>query len=140
MKALLFAALVVFAASAAADKPQIFRDRAGAIRGFDPVAHFTEGRPVKGSEQYTHAWNGAIWRFSNPDHRDRFAAAPEKYAPQYGGYCAYGVAQNYAVSIDPQAWSIVDGELYLNYSKSVRETWLRKSAKTGVRALFHRYL
>jgi YHS domain-containing protein len=123
MRALLFAALIGFAASAAAQKPEIFADRAGAIRGYDPVAYFTEARPVKGSEKFVHAWKGATWRFSSAENRERFAAAPEKYAPQYGGYCAYGVAQNYAVSIDPQAWSIVDGKLYLNYSRSVRETW-----------------
>jgi YHS domain-containing protein len=78
---------------------------------------------VKGSDKFVHQWKGVTWRFSSAENRDRFAAAPEKYAPQYGGYCAYGVAQNYAVSIDPQAWSIVDGKLYLNYSRSVRETW-----------------
>ena len=123
MRALLFAALIGFAASAAAQKPEVFADRAGAIRGYDPVAYFTEARPVKGSEKFVHSWKGATWRFSSAENRDRFAAAPEKYAPQYGGYCAYGVAQNYAVSIDPQAWSIVDGRLYLNYSRSVRDTW-----------------
>jgi hypothetical protein len=111
------------AAAAAAQKPEIYADRAGAIRGYDPVAYFTESRPVKGSDEHVYEWKGARWRFSSAANRERFAAAPEKYAPQYGGYCAYGVAQNYAVSIDPQAWSIVEGKLYLNYSRSVRETW-----------------
>ncbi len=123
MRALLLAALMCFAAAAAAQKPEIFADRAGAIRGFDPVAYFTDAQPVKGSDKHLYAWQGATWRFSSAENRDRFAAAPEKYAPQYGGYCAYGVARNYAVSIDPQAWSIVEGKLYLNYSRSVRETW-----------------
>jgi YHS domain-containing protein len=123
MRALLCAVLLGFAAAAAAQKPEIFADRAGAIRGYDPVAYFTEARPLKGSDRFIYAWKGATWRFSSAENRDRFAAAPEKYAPQYGGYCAYGVAQNYAVNIDPQAWSIVEGRLYLNYSRSVRETW-----------------
>jgi hypothetical protein len=123
MKALLFAVLTSFAAAAAAQKPQIYADRAGAIRGYDPVAYFTENRPAKGSDKFTHQWKGATWRFSSAENRDRFAAAPDKFAPQYGGYCAYGVAQNYAVSIDPQAWSIVEDKLYLNYSRSVREDW-----------------
>jgi YHS domain-containing protein len=123
MRAILFIALISFAAAAAAQKPEIYADRAGAIRGYDPVAYFTESRPVKGSDEHVYEWKGARWRFSSAANRERFAAAPEKYAPQYGGYCAYGVAQNYAVSIDPQAWSIVDGKLYLNYSKSVRESW-----------------
>jgi hypothetical protein len=123
MKALLFAALMSFAAAAAAQKPEIYAERAGAIRGYDPVAYFTENRPAKGSDKFTHQWKGATWRFSSAENRDRFAAAPDKFAPQYGGYCAYGVAQNYAVSIDPHAWSIVEGKLYLNYSKSVRQDW-----------------
>jgi YHS domain-containing protein len=125
MKALLFAALMSFAAAAAAQKPEIYAERAGAIRGYDPVAYFTENRPAKGSDKFTHQWKGATWRFSSAENRDRFAAAPDKFAPQYGGYCAYGVAQNYAVSIDPHAWSIVEGKLYLNYSKSVRQDWNR---------------
>jgi hypothetical protein len=123
MRAILFIALISFAAAAAAQKPEIYADRAGAIRGYDPVAYFTESRPIKGSDEHVYEWKGARWRFSSAANRERFAAAPEKYAPQYGGYCAYGVAQNYAVSIDPQAWTIVDGKLYLNYSKSVRESW-----------------
>jgi YHS domain-containing protein len=123
MRTLLFAAVMSFAAVAAAQKAEIYADRAGAIRGYDPVAYFTENRPAKGSNKFTHEWKGATWRFSSAQNRDRFAATPEKFAPQYGGYCAYGVAQNYAVSIDPQAWSIVEGKLYLNYSRSVREDW-----------------
>ncbi len=114
---------MLFAAAAAAQKPEVFSDGGGAIRGYDPVAYFTESRAVKGSERFIHRWKGATWRFASAENRDRFVAAPEKFAPQYGGYCAYGVAQNYAVSIDPQAWSIVEGKLYLNYSRSVRETW-----------------
>ena len=95
----------------------------GAIQGYDPVAYFTEGRPVEGSRQFTHQWNGATWRFASAANRDRFAQAPEKYAPQYGGYCAFGVASGYAVKIDPQAWSVVDGKLYLNYSPAVQADW-----------------
>jgi hypothetical protein len=123
MKALLFTVLMSFAAAVAAQKPEIYADRGGAIRGYDPVAYFTESRPVKGSEQFTHRWKSATWRFSSAENRSRFAAAPEKFAPQYGGYCAYGVAQNYAVSVDPSAWRIVDGKLYLNYSKGVQRDW-----------------
>jgi YHS domain-containing protein len=82
---------------------------------------------VKGSEEIVHSWKGATWRFSSAENRDRFAAAPEKYAPQYGGYCAYAVAHNATASIDPQAWSVVDGRLYLNYSVKVRATWEKDS-------------
>jgi YHS domain-containing protein len=122
-----FAALIgllLFTGGALAQKAPIYSSSAGAIQGFDPVAYFTEGRPVRGTRQFTHQWNGATWRFSSAENRDRFAAAPQTYAPQYGGYCAYGVANGYAVRIDPQAWSVVDGKLYLNYSKSVQASWL----------------
>jgi YHS domain-containing protein len=125
VRALAFAAALAFAGSAAAQKPEVFADSRGAIRGYDPVAYFTEGKPVRGSEQFTYQWRGATWRFASAEHRERFVRAPEQYAPQYGGYCAYGVAQDYAVSIDPAAWTVVDGRLYLNYSKSVRETWAK---------------
>ena len=94
-----------------------------AIKGYDPVAYFTQHAPVKGSSAYTKEWMGAVWQFSTAANRDEFAKSPEKYSPQYGGYCAYGVSQGHAVSIDPEAWSIIDGKLYLNYSKSVQKTW-----------------
>jgi len=106
-----------------AQKAEIYADRGGAIRGHDPVAYFAEGRPVKGRPEFSHRWRDATWYFATAANRDAFSAAPEKYAPQYGGYCAYGVANGYAVAIDPAAWSIVDGKLYLNYSLSVRESW-----------------
>src|SRR5688572_6266590 len=120
--ALFFAGLLSIT-PALAQKADVYADRGGAIRGYDPVGYFTAGRPVKGSPQFSHQWRGATWHFASAENRDRFAAAPEKFAPQYGGYCAYGVAQGYAVSIDPAAWTIVDGKLYLNYSLSVRENW-----------------
>jgi YHS domain-containing protein len=116
-------AFVIFPTVALAQKPPVYSDRSGAIRGYDPVAYFTEGRPVKGSAEFTHRWNGATWRFASAENRDRFAQAPEKYAPQYGGYCAFGVASGYAVKIEPDAWSVVDGKLYLNYDKSVQAKW-----------------
>ncbi len=116
--------LALFLAGAAlAQKAPVYSDSSGAIRGYDPVAYFTQGRPVKGSKEFIHRWNGAEWRFASAENRARFAAAPEKYAPQYGGYCAYGVAGGYAVKIEPDAWSIVDGRLYLNYDSSVQRAW-----------------
>jgi YHS domain-containing protein len=120
------AALILFAIlshPAAAQKALIYSDSNGAIQGYDPVAYFTEGRPVRGSREFTHQWKGATWRFASAENRERFAAAPEKYAPQYGGYCAYGVASGYAVKIEPDAWRVVDGKLYLNYDRSVQATW-----------------
>jgi len=123
MRSVLVSVFLLFAGSVAAETPPIFSDGAGAIRGYDPVAYFIQSKPVQGSKQYTYQWRGANWRFASAENRDRFAAMPEKYAPQYGGYCAYGVAQGYAVKIEPEAWSIVDGKLYLNYSLGVQEDW-----------------
>jgi len=89
-----------------------------AIMGYDPVAYFTKGRALIGSKEFSHEWLGATWHFANAKHRDLFAADPVKYAPQFGGYCADGVAygQNTA-NVDPEAWRIIDGKLYLNYDK-----------------------
>lgn len=94
-----------------------------AIDGTDPVAYFQEGRPVEGSSDFEHEWKGATWQFASAENRDLFAADPEAYAPQYGGYCAWAVSQGYTASIDPEAWKIVDGKLYLNYSKGVQSRW-----------------
>ncbi len=94
-----------------------------AIDGWDPVAYFTDGKPVEGSRDFVHEWNGATWRFASAAHRDLFAQAPEKYAPQYGGYCAWAVSQGYTADIDPEAWKIQDGRLYLNYSLDIQKKW-----------------
>jgi len=122
---LFLAAALVFAAPALAQKSEVYTSWGAAIRGYDAVAYFTEGKPVAGSRQFTHQWKGATWRFASARNRDAFAAAPEKYAPQYGGYCAYGVANGYTVSTVPEAWSVVGGKLYLNYSLGVRADWLK---------------
>ena len=76
-----------------------------AIEGHDPVAYFTEGMPVEGSSAHTYQWKGATWKFSTRENRDAFAAAPQKFAPQYGGYCAWAVAQDSTAGIDPEAWA-----------------------------------
>ncbi len=101
----------------------VFNEGGTAIRGYDPVAYFTQGEPAEGSAEHVVEYNSAQWRFTSAENRDLFAADPEKYAPQYGGYCAWAVANNYTASIDPHAWSIRDGKLYLNYSKFVRARW-----------------
>ncbi len=87
-----------------------------AIKGYDPVAYFTEGRAVMGSEQHVFRWLGATWRFANRAHRELFARSPIKYAPQYGGHCADGVSLGtITTNIDPTAFQIIDDKLYLNY-------------------------
>lgn len=94
-----------------------------AVQGYDMVAYFTEGTAVKGSAAFTHEWNGARWQFASAAHRDAFAQDPDRYAPAFGGFCAYGISRGYAVDIDPEAFAVVDGTLYLNYSKRVQRTW-----------------
>ena len=96
-----------------------------AIHGTDPVAYFTESKAVAGSSEFTTEWNGSTWQFSSAENKDLFVETPEKYAPQYGGFCAYAVAKGSTASSDPEAWTIHDGKLYLNYSKLVRGLWAR---------------
>ncbi len=94
-----------------------------AIGGYDPVAYFTARKPVAGTSQYAHKWRDTTWHFANDENRAAFVANPQRYAPRYGGYCAYAAAKNYVYRTDPNAWSIVDGKLYLNASLGVRKTW-----------------
>ena len=94
-----------------------------AINGYDPVAYFIEGRPVEGSDKYSTSWNGATWHFSSAANKIKFAAMPEKFAPQYGGYCAFAVSYGSTATTVPEAWSVVDGKLYLNNSLGVRSRW-----------------
>ncbi len=118
----LAAALLVGGALAAS--AGINTNRAGvAVDGYDVVAYHTAATPTKGSTSYTHAWKGATYHFANAANRDLFAANPARYAPQYGGYCAYAVAQGAKADIDPEAWKVVDGKLYLNLNKRIQKRW-----------------
>lgn len=99
-----------------------------AVGGYDSVAYFEDKKPVRGTKEHTFEWRGATWRFASAEHRARFRADPERYAPQYGGYCAYAMADGETVSSNPEAWRVVSGKLYLNYSKKVRAKWERDIA------------
>lgn len=114
--------LAALAAQAHAED-RIFVTDAGAIRGYDAVAYHNAGKAIAGDPAYTFDWEGATWRFSSAANRDAFAADPVKYAPAYGGYCAYGTSNGYKVSTAPEAFAIEDGKLYLNYSIGVQKTW-----------------
>ena len=120
---ILAAALMLASGAAAALEPVFSTTFGGAIRGYDPVAYFTEGRPVEGKSAHRHEWMGATWSFASEENQAAFEAEPEKFAPRYGGYCAWAVSQGYTASIDPDAWRIVDGALYLNYSLGVQKRW-----------------
>jgi YHS domain-containing protein len=111
-----------------------FSTGAGAIKGYDPVAYFTDHQPVKGNTAYKYEWNGATWYFASRDHLSKFKANPTKYAPQYGGYCAYGMANDHKAPIDADAWSIIDGKLYLNYSTGVQKSWKKDEKSMIIKA------
>jgi YHS domain-containing protein len=94
-----------------------------AIKGYDTVAYFTMGKALKGNESFTFPWHGMTWYFSTKENRDLFAASPEKYAPQYDGYCAWAMSEGRKAVTDPEVWKIVNGKLYLNCSKAAYEKW-----------------
>jgi YHS domain-containing protein len=99
-----------------------------AIEGHDPVAYFTMNKPVPGDAAITATHDGAVYRFSSEKNRALFEADPAKYAPQYGGYCAYGAAKGYKAPVEVDKFSIVDGKLYLNYNGQVQSTWIKDTA------------
>ena len=99
-----------------------------AINGYDPVAYFTVGKPVKGQDGLVTEWMGAKWKFSSKANLDLFKSDPEKYAPQYGGYCAYGITQGSLVKVEPEQFTLRDGKLYLNYDADVQSKWLKDPA------------
>jgi YHS domain-containing protein len=102
----------------------VFTDDGVAIRGADPVAYFTEGRPVTGSAEFAHDWNGATWHFATAENRDLFAGDPAAYAPAYGGYCAWAIAaKGDLATTRPENWTIVDGRLFLNHNDAVQQSW-----------------
>jgi len=124
MKKLLLALFVAALALplAAQTKMLLNLDKTGvAIQGYDPVAFFTDGKPVKGKPEFLARHNGALYYFASKEHRDLFKADSVKYEPAFGGYCAYGVSRNKLVEIDVDAFQIVDGQLLLQYSKGVRD-------------------
>jgi YHS domain-containing protein len=105
-------------------KPPISSGKDGvAVDGYDAVAYFTVGKPVLGSDAYTHSWQGATWKFSSAEHRDKFVAEPEKYAPQYGGYCAYAMSDAGFAAGDGERWAIVENKLYLNNNWLAQKLW-----------------
>lgn len=115
--------LMIFSKCVFAQEKAIFIKNGIAINGYDAVAYFTESKPVEGKNDFSFDWNEAKWLFSSQVNLDAFKANPTKYAPQYGGFCAYGVSENHKSPTDPNAWTIVDDKLYLNYSKKVKELW-----------------
>jgi len=118
--------LIAFSSSAVLAEEEaiytgLFNNRA--LSGYDAVAYFKEGKPVKGKKSYKTSYMGSEWRFSSQENLDAFLAEPTKYAPQYGGYCAWAMGRGYTASGDPKQWRIVDGKLYLNYDAKIKRKW-----------------
>lgn len=107
-----------------AAEPPVFARRGLAIRGYDPVAYFTDAAPVQGSADFATDYMGATWRFASAGNLETFLADPAAWAPQYGGYCAFAVASGYTAKTDPDAWTVWEDKLYLNFNRSVRARWL----------------
>jgi hypothetical protein len=111
------------ATAARATEPVTFQRNGLAIGGTDPVAYFTDGAPVMGDAGFAHDWNGAAWTFANAANRDAFAANPDRYAPVFGGYCAFGASRGYLVPTVPEAWSVYDNRLFLNANMRAHTLW-----------------
>lgn len=115
-------ALLASVASAPAFAGDVTHSTPG-LSGYDPVAYFTDGKPVRGSGYHVAVQDGITYAFANADHKKLFIANPNKYLPAYGGYCAYGVAVGKKFVADPEVWKVVDGTLYLNLDKGIQEKW-----------------
>lgn len=100
-----------------------------AIKGYDPVAYFTENKAVKGDPKFSYQWSDVTWNFASESNLNLFKAEPTKYAPQYGGWCAYAMADGTKVGVDPKSFDIKNGKLYLNYNKKIQKKWQRKTEK-----------
>ena len=117
---------VLVSAVARAETPPVAAVNAAdgiALKGYDAVAYFTTGEPTPGVDEYTHRWKGVTYRFASAENRDRFKADPERYVPQYGGYCAYAMSIDRIADVDPSRWAIVDGKLYLNNNRLSQALW-----------------
>jgi YHS domain-containing protein len=106
-------------------QPEIFSSEEGAIKGYDPVAFFKEHTPVKGKKENSFVWKEATWYFSSQENLKAFQSDPEKYAPQYGGYCAFGTAHGHKAPTQTDTWTIVENKLYFNYNQDVKKDWTK---------------
>lgn len=115
--------MVLAACSAPSNTSPVFTVEGKALRGYDAVAFHLQQKPIEGSNQFSYEWNGATWLFSTQAHLDSFKLNPERYAPQYGGYCAFGTADGHKAPTEINTWTLLDGKLYLNYNTEVKQLW-----------------
>lgn len=127
MKKIISLAVIVVAivSQVHAQKAEVYSPDGKAIKGYDPVAFFTDSKPVMGTDSLSYSWKGARWQFANRQNLQRFKANPEKYAPQYGGYCAYGTSQGHKAPTEVDTWTILNDKLYFNYNQKVKEIWTK---------------
>ena len=125
MKTFLLSTIILLSFGHGYAQREVFIKSDAAIQGYDPVAYFKIAMPVKGRPEFAYKWKDAIWYFSSQVNLEDFTANPEKFAPQFGGYCAYGMAEGHKASTSPDAWTVVNDKLYLNYNKNVKELWDR---------------
>lgn len=120
-----FIAIMVFIASVASASTfaEEYSHSMPGVSGYDPVAYFTDGKPVRGSGFHVTVFDGVTYAFANAEHRKMFEANPQKYLPAYGGYCAYGLGVGKKFVADPEVWKIVEGKLYLNLDKGIQQKW-----------------
>ncbi len=123
MKRVLVSVVLVAFSFLAFAQGKVFEKDGVAINGYDAVAYFTDGKPVKGESQFQLKWNNATWQFASKTNLEKFKSQPEKYSPQFGGFCSFGVSKGYKVKSEPDAWTIVNDKLYLNYNLQVKEDW-----------------
>ena len=126
-------AFIVFSQSIFAQS-EVFSTNKGAINGYDAVAYFIDSKAVEGKKENSFVWKGETWHFTSTKNLDLFKSNPEKYAPQFGGFCAYGVADGHKAKTDPQSWTVVDGKLYLNYNKDVQQLWKKDQKNFIIKA------
>jgi hypothetical protein len=125
MKQLLTIVLIAFSLNVSHAQSEYYSRDGVAIKGYDPVAYFIENAAIAGKKDFSYTWQGTEWRFKDQANLDAFKAAPEKYAPQFGGYCAYGASENHKSPTEPSAFTVIDGKLYLNYNMKVKELWIQ---------------
>ena len=125
---ILIAVILTTFFTANAQKSEIFVSSGKAIKGYDPVAFFKDAKAVKGNDSLTFTYKNATWLFANAENLEAFKSSPEKFEPQYGGYCAYGTANGYKAPTQTDTWTIADGKLYFNYNQKVKEAWNKQQA------------
>lgn len=125
---------LIFAISIHAQEGHFFNTNGVAIKGYDPVAYFSQNKALKGNDSITMEWSGSIWKFTSKENLQLFTTDPKKYAPAYGGFCAYGTSEKHLSPTDPNAWTIVNDRLYLNYNLKVKEIWVKDTTSRIISA------